>query len=120
MRAVFTTTDLIFTDEITDDFLALDANDGKILYKHHVGGPIAAGDELRFGRQAVSRRRLELCRRLLQPDGSQERRRKLDNHSLRTDTVAAGPRPCAATPCDRRATAVLCPRHRFRSECRRA
>jgi hypothetical protein len=37
MRAVFTTTDLIFTD----DFLALDANDGKILYKHHVGGPIA-------------------------------------------------------------------------------
>jgi glucose dehydrogenase len=41
MRAVFTTTDLIFTDEITDDVLALDANDGKILYKHHVGGPIA-------------------------------------------------------------------------------
>jgi len=26
-----TTTDLIFTDEITDDLLALDANDGKIL-----------------------------------------------------------------------------------------
>jgi alcohol dehydrogenase (cytochrome c) len=33
--------DLVFIGEITDDFLALDAKDGKVLYKHNVGGPVA-------------------------------------------------------------------------------
>ena len=41
MRAVFTTADLNFTTEIARAFPALDANDGKIYYRHDVGGPIS-------------------------------------------------------------------------------
>ena len=35
--------DLVFIGEITGDFLAVDANDGKVLYKNNVGGPVAGG-----------------------------------------------------------------------------
>ena len=35
--------DLVFTGEMTGDFIAFDAKDGKILYKHNVGGPIVGG-----------------------------------------------------------------------------
>ena len=41
LRAVFTTADLNFTTEIARAFPALDANDGKIYYRHDVGGPIS-------------------------------------------------------------------------------
>jgi len=33
--------DVVFAGEITGDLLAFDANDGKVLYRHNVGGPIA-------------------------------------------------------------------------------
>jgi PQQ-dependent dehydrogenase (methanol/ethanol family) len=35
--------DVVFAGEITGDFLVFDANDGKILYRRNVGGPIAGG-----------------------------------------------------------------------------
>ena len=35
--------DLVLTSEITGDFLVLDASDGKVLYKHNLGGPAAGG-----------------------------------------------------------------------------
>ena len=35
--------DVVLAGEITGDFLAFDAEDGKILYKHNVGGPIGGG-----------------------------------------------------------------------------
>jgi glucose dehydrogenase len=35
--------DVVFAGEITGDFLVFDANDGKVLYRHNVGGPIAGG-----------------------------------------------------------------------------
>jgi len=35
--------DVVFGGEITGDFLVFDANDGKVLYTHNVGGPIAGG-----------------------------------------------------------------------------
>jgi alcohol dehydrogenase (cytochrome c) len=38
-----TSTDLLFTGELTGDFLALDARDGKVLYRHAVGGAIGNG-----------------------------------------------------------------------------
>ena len=38
-----TSSDLLFTGELTGDFLALDARDGKLLYRHPVGGPIGNG-----------------------------------------------------------------------------
>jgi hypothetical protein len=34
---------LVFACEITGNFLVFDANDGKVLYGHNVGGPIAGG-----------------------------------------------------------------------------
>jgi alcohol dehydrogenase (cytochrome c) len=33
--------DVVFTGEITGDFLVLDANNGKVIYRHNLGGPIA-------------------------------------------------------------------------------
>ena len=78
-----------------------------------------AGDELRFGRLAVPRHSFGLCPLLLQSHGAQDRRRKPDDHSFRADTVMAGPRLCTAPACDRRATVMLCPRYRFRTESRR-
>lgn len=38
-----TSTDLLFTGELTGDFLAIDARDGRVLYRHDVGGPIGNG-----------------------------------------------------------------------------
>ena len=38
-----TSTDLLFTGELTGDFLAIDARDGKVLYRHAVGGAIGNG-----------------------------------------------------------------------------
>ena len=35
--------DVVFASEITGDFLVFDANDGKVLYRRNVGGPIAGG-----------------------------------------------------------------------------
>lgn len=35
--------DVVLASEITGDFLVFDAQDGKILYKHNVGGPAAGG-----------------------------------------------------------------------------
>jgi alcohol dehydrogenase (cytochrome c) len=35
--------DVVFAGEITGDFLVFDASDGKVLYRHNVGGPIAGG-----------------------------------------------------------------------------
>ena len=35
--------DVVFAGEITGDFLVLEANDGKVVYKHDIGGPIAGG-----------------------------------------------------------------------------
>ncbi len=45
MVAAVTTTsaNLVFTGEITGDFLVLDANDGKELYRFNTGGPINGG-----------------------------------------------------------------------------
>jgi len=38
-----TSGDMLFTGELTGDFLALDARDGKVLYRHAVGGAIGNG-----------------------------------------------------------------------------
>ena len=35
--------DLVFVSELTGDFLAFDAKDGKVLFKHNLGGPAAGG-----------------------------------------------------------------------------
>jgi len=35
--------DVVLASEITGDFLVFDAQDGKILYNHNVGGPAAGG-----------------------------------------------------------------------------
>ncbi|ACB94613.1 pyrroloquinoline quinone-dependent dehydrogenase [Beijerinckia indica] len=35
--------DLVFVGELTGDFLAFDAKDGKIVFKHSLGGPAAGG-----------------------------------------------------------------------------
>jgi alcohol dehydrogenase (cytochrome c) len=35
--------DVVFAGEITGHLLVFDANDGKVLYRHNVGGPIAGG-----------------------------------------------------------------------------
>ena len=35
--------DVVFVSELTGDFLAFDAKDGKILFKHNLGGPAAGG-----------------------------------------------------------------------------
>ena len=45
MLAALTSTsaDLLFTGEITGDFLVLDGRDGKVLYRFDVGGPINGG-----------------------------------------------------------------------------
>src|SRR5262245_34644544 len=34
---------VVFAGEVTGDFVVLDAKDGKVLYKHNVGSPIAGG-----------------------------------------------------------------------------
>ncbi len=45
MLAAVTTTsaELIFTGELTGDFLVLDARDGKVLYRFNAGGPLNGG-----------------------------------------------------------------------------
>jgi alcohol dehydrogenase (cytochrome c) len=45
MLAAVTTTsaDLVFTGELTGDFIALDARAGKVLYRFHTGGPMNGG-----------------------------------------------------------------------------
>jgi alcohol dehydrogenase (cytochrome c) len=45
MLAAVTTTSagLIFTGELTGDFLALDARNGKVLHRFHTGGPMNGG-----------------------------------------------------------------------------
>jgi alcohol dehydrogenase (cytochrome c) len=45
MVAAVTTTsaDMVFTGEITGDFIALDGRDGKVLYRFNTGGPINGG-----------------------------------------------------------------------------
>jgi alcohol dehydrogenase (cytochrome c) len=45
MLASVTTTsaDLIFTGELTGDFVVLDARDGNVLYRFNTGGPVTAG-----------------------------------------------------------------------------
>ena len=45
MLAAVTTTsaDLIFTGELTGNFLVLDARNGEVLYKHNTGGPLNGG-----------------------------------------------------------------------------
>ena len=45
MVAAVTTTssDLVFTGEMTGDFIVLDARDGKVLYRFNTGGPINGG-----------------------------------------------------------------------------
>jgi alcohol dehydrogenase (cytochrome c) len=40
---VVTGGDVVLAGELTGDFLVFDAKDGKILYRHNVGGPIAGG-----------------------------------------------------------------------------
>jgi alcohol dehydrogenase (cytochrome c) len=35
--------DVVFAGEISGNFLAFDANDGKVLYSHNVDGPIEGG-----------------------------------------------------------------------------
>jgi alcohol dehydrogenase (cytochrome c) len=35
--------DVVFAGELTGDFLVFDANDGKVVYRRNVGGPIAGG-----------------------------------------------------------------------------
>lgn len=35
--------ELIFTGELTGDFLVLDARDGKVLYRFNAGGPLNGG-----------------------------------------------------------------------------
>lgn len=44
LAAVTTTAgELVFTGELTGDFLVLDARDGKVLYRFNVGGPLNGG-----------------------------------------------------------------------------
>jgi alcohol dehydrogenase (cytochrome c) len=44
LAAVATTSaDLLFTGELTGDFLALHARTGKVLYRFHTGGPMNGG-----------------------------------------------------------------------------
>jgi alcohol dehydrogenase (cytochrome c) len=45
MLASVTTTsaDLVFTGELTGDFVVLDARDGNVLYRFNTGGPVTAG-----------------------------------------------------------------------------
>jgi alcohol dehydrogenase (cytochrome c) len=45
MLASVTTTsgDLVFTGELTGDFVVLDARDGSVLYRFNTGGPVTAG-----------------------------------------------------------------------------
>ncbi|MBI3651226.1 MAG: PQQ-binding-like beta-propeller repeat protein [Acidobacteria bacterium] len=44
VAAVTTTaTDLVFTGELTGDFIVLDGRDGKVLYRFNTGGPINGG-----------------------------------------------------------------------------
>ena len=45
MLASVTTTaaDLVFTGELTGDFLVLDAREGNVLYRFNTGGPVTAG-----------------------------------------------------------------------------
>lgn len=44
LAAVTTTSgDVLFTGELTGDFLAVDSTDGKVLYRFYVGGPITGG-----------------------------------------------------------------------------
>jgi len=45
MLASVTTTsaDLVFTGELTGDFLVLDAGEGNVLYRFNTGGPVTAG-----------------------------------------------------------------------------
>ena len=45
MLAAVTTTsaDLIFTGELTGDFVVVDANQGDVLYRFNIGGPVTAG-----------------------------------------------------------------------------
>lgn len=38
-----TSTDLLFTGELTGDFLALDGRDGRVLCRHAVGGAVGNG-----------------------------------------------------------------------------
>jgi alcohol dehydrogenase (cytochrome c) len=38
-----TASGLVFTGELTGDFLALDAGTGKVLYRFDTGGPVGAG-----------------------------------------------------------------------------
>jgi alcohol dehydrogenase (cytochrome c) len=38
-----TSADLIFTGELTGDFLVLDAREGKVLYRFNAGGPLNGG-----------------------------------------------------------------------------
>lgn len=38
-----TASDVLFTGELTGDFLAIDATDGKVLYRFYTGGPITGG-----------------------------------------------------------------------------
>jgi alcohol dehydrogenase (cytochrome c) len=38
-----TSTDLVFTGEMTGDFLTLDGRTGQVLYRFNVGGPIPGG-----------------------------------------------------------------------------
>jgi alcohol dehydrogenase (cytochrome c) len=38
-----TSADLVFTGELTGDFVAFDARDGNVLYRFNTGGPVAAG-----------------------------------------------------------------------------
>jgi alcohol dehydrogenase (cytochrome c) len=38
-----TSADMVFTGEITGDFIALDGRDGKVLYRFNTGGPINGG-----------------------------------------------------------------------------
>jgi alcohol dehydrogenase (cytochrome c) len=45
MLAAVTTTsaDLVFTGELTGDFVVLDAREGNVLYRFNTGGPVTAG-----------------------------------------------------------------------------
>jgi alcohol dehydrogenase (cytochrome c) len=38
-----TSADLVFTGELTGDFVVFDARDGNVLYRFNTGGPVAAG-----------------------------------------------------------------------------
>jgi alcohol dehydrogenase (cytochrome c) len=38
-----TSSNLVFTGELTGDFVALDARDGNVLYRFNTGGPVTAG-----------------------------------------------------------------------------